>query len=59
MSSSQSGVGDIHRLLIEADLVERMVALQGRVLYATQIHDSLQKLPDYPFRHTILNSFLR
>ena len=37
MSSNQSGEGDIRRALIEADLVDRMVALPGQLFYSTQI----------------------
>jgi type I restriction enzyme M protein len=37
MSSNQSGEGGIRRLLIEADLVDCMVALPGQLFYATQI----------------------
>jgi len=37
MSSSQSGEGEIRRNLIEADLVDGMVALPGQLFYSTQI----------------------
>jgi type I restriction enzyme M protein len=37
MSSSQSGEGDIRRALIEADLLDCMVALPGQLFYSTQI----------------------
>jgi type I restriction enzyme M protein len=37
MSSHQSGEGDIRRALIEADLVDCMVALPGQLFYSTQI----------------------
>jgi type I restriction enzyme M protein len=37
MSSNQSGEGDIRRALIEADLVNCMVALPGQLFYSTQI----------------------
>jgi type I restriction enzyme M protein len=37
MSSNQSGEGDIRRSLIEADLVDCMVALPGQLFYSTQI----------------------
>ncbi|RKH74053.1 SAM-dependent DNA methyltransferase [Corallococcus interemptor] len=37
MSSNQSGEGDIRRTLIEADLVDCMVALPGQLFYSTQI----------------------
>jgi type I restriction enzyme M protein len=37
MSSNQSGEGDIRRALIEADLVDCMVALPGQLFYTTPI----------------------
>ncbi len=37
MSSNQSGEGDIRRALIEADLVDCMVALPGQLFYSTTI----------------------
>ena len=37
MSSSQSGEGEIRRNLVEADLVDCMVALPGQLFYSTQI----------------------
>lgn len=37
MSSEQSGEGEIRRSLIEADLVDCMVALPGQLFYSTQI----------------------
>jgi type I restriction enzyme M protein len=37
MSSSQSGEGEIRKGLIEADLVDCMVALPGQLFYSTQI----------------------
>src|SRR5262245_4436061 len=37
MSSNQSGDGDIRRAIIEADLVDCMVALPGQLFYSTQI----------------------
>jgi type I restriction enzyme M protein len=43
MSSNQSGEGDIRRALIEADLVDCMVALPGQLFYSTQIPVSLVK----------------
>jgi len=36
MSSNQSGEGDIRQKLIEADLVDCMVALPGQLFYSTQ-----------------------
>ncbi|NLS77972.1 MAG: SAM-dependent DNA methyltransferase [Chloroflexi bacterium] len=37
MSTNQSGEGDIRRSIIEADLVDCMVALPGQLFYSTQI----------------------
>jgi type I restriction enzyme M protein len=37
MSSNQSGEGEIRRNLIEAELVDCMVALPGQLFYSTQI----------------------
>jgi len=37
MSSNQSGEGDIRRAIVEADLVDCMVALPGQLFYSTQI----------------------
>jgi len=37
MSSTQSGEGEIRKNLIEADLVDCMVALPGQLFYSTQI----------------------
>src|SRR3989454_11935225 len=37
MSSNQSGEGGIRKAIIEADLVDCMVALPGQLFYATQI----------------------
>ncbi len=37
MSSSTSGEGDIRKAIIEADLVDCMVALPGQLFYSTQI----------------------
>lgn len=37
MSSSQSGEGEIRRAIVEADLVDCMVALPGQLFYSTQI----------------------
>ncbi len=37
MSSNQSGEGDIRKALLEADLVDCMVALPGQLFYSTQI----------------------
>ncbi|MBI1776752.1 MAG: SAM-dependent DNA methyltransferase [Proteobacteria bacterium] len=37
MSSNQSGEGEIRKAIIEADLIDCMVALPGQLFYATQI----------------------
>jgi len=37
MSSNQSGEGDIRKAIIEANLVDCMVALPGQLFYSTQI----------------------
>jgi len=37
MSSNQSGEGDIRKAMIEADVVDCMVALPGQLFYSTQI----------------------
>lgn len=37
MSSNQSGEGEIRRALVEADLVDCMIALPGQLFYSTQI----------------------
>ncbi|HSV73785.1 MAG TPA: class I SAM-dependent DNA methyltransferase [Chthonomonadales bacterium] len=37
MSSNQSGEGEIRKRLVEADLVDCMVALPGQLFYSTQI----------------------
>ena len=41
MSSNQSGEGEIRKILIEASLVDCMVALPGQLFYSTQIPVSL------------------
>jgi type I restriction enzyme M protein len=41
MSTNQSGEGEIRRAIIEADLVDAMVALPGQLFYSTQIPVSL------------------
>jgi len=41
MSSNQSGEGEIRKALIEADLVDCMVALPGQLFYSTQIQACL------------------
>ena len=42
MSSNQSGERDIRRALIEADLVDCMVALPGQLFYSTEASASFQ-----------------
>ena len=37
MSSNQSGEGETHKRMVEADLVDCMVALPGQLFYSTQI----------------------
>ncbi|HMR10010.1 MAG TPA: N-6 DNA methylase, partial [Polyangiaceae bacterium] len=37
MSSSQSGEGEIRKAMVEADVVDIMVALPGQLFYSTQI----------------------
>jgi type I restriction enzyme M protein len=37
MSSNQSGEGEIRRAMVEADMVDCMVALPGQLFYSTQI----------------------
>lgn len=37
MSSNQSGEGDIRKAIVDADLVDCMVALPGQLFYSTQI----------------------
>ncbi len=37
MSSNQSGEGEIRKAIIEADLVDCMIALPGQLFYGTQI----------------------
>jgi len=47
MSSSQSGEGEIRKNIIDADLVDCMVALPGQLFYATQIPVCLWFLAKY------------
>ncbi|MGB8029561.1 MAG: class I SAM-dependent DNA methyltransferase [Terracidiphilus sp.] len=47
MSSNQSGEGQIRKAIIEADLVDCMVALPGQLFYATQIPVCLWFLAKY------------
>ena len=55
MSSNQSGEGEIRKNIIEADLVDCMVALPGQLFYSTQIPACLWFLArdkrDNKFRH--------
>jgi len=37
MSSNQSGEGEIRKNMVEADLVDCMIALPGQLFYSTQI----------------------
>ncbi len=55
MSTNQSGEGEIRKAILEADLVDCMVALPGQLFYATQIPVCLwfiarSKLPSPPGR---------
>jgi type I restriction enzyme M protein len=47
MSSNQSGEGEIRKAIVEADLVDCMVALPGQLFYATQIPVCLWFLAKY------------
>jgi len=47
MSSNQSGEGEIRKAIIEADLVDCMVALPGQLFYAAQIPVCLWFLAKY------------
>ena len=51
MSSNQSGEGEIRKNLIEADLVDCMVALPGQLFYSTQISACLWFLARRRKRH--------
>ncbi len=57
MSSGQSGEGQIRQSLIEADMVECMVALPGQLFYSTQIPVCLwflsRKKPKHRHRETL------
>ncbi len=46
-SSNQSGEGEIRKNLVEADLVDCMVALPGQLFYSTQIPACLWFLARY------------
>jgi type I restriction enzyme M protein len=56
MSSNQSGEGDIRRALIEADLVDCMVALPGQLFYSTQIPVCLWFLTKSKGARTLLSA---
>ncbi len=45
LSSNTSGEGEIRKAIIEADLVDCIVALPGQLFYTTQIPVSLWLLP--------------
>ena len=49
MSSGQSGEGEIRKAIVEADLVDCMVALPGQLFYSTQIPVCLWLLRDRRF----------
>lgn len=57
MSSAQSGEGEIRKAIIEADLVDCMIALPGQLFYTTQIPACLWFLTRSktakPFRHRV------
>ena len=57
MSSNQSGEGEIRRALVEADIVECMVAMPGQLFYSTQIPVCLwflsRKKPMHRARQTL------
>ena len=56
MSSNQSGEGDIRKALIEADLVDCMVALPGQLFYSTQIPVCLWFLTKSKGARTLLSA---
>jgi len=56
VSSNQSGEGDIRRALIEADLVDCMVALPGQLFYSTQIPVCLWFLTKSKGARTLLSA---
>lgn len=53
MSSQQSGEGDIRRAIVEADLVDCMIALPGQLFYGTQIPACLWFLTRSKDRQTL------
>jgi type I restriction enzyme M protein len=55
MSSNQSGEGDIRKALVEADLVDCMVALPGQLFNSTQIPVCLWFLTKSKARRPTLN----
>ena len=56
MSSNQSGEGDIRRALIEADLVDCMVAMPGNLFYSTTIPVCLWFLSKSKGARTLLSA---
>ncbi|HEU5070108.1 MAG TPA: class I SAM-dependent DNA methyltransferase [Verrucomicrobiae bacterium] len=56
MSSNQSGEGEIRKALIEADLVDCMVALPGQLFYSTQIPVCLWFLTKSKGARTLLSA---
>ncbi|MGV3662582.1 MAG: N-6 DNA methylase [Prosthecobacter sp.] len=56
MSSNQSGEGDIRRAIIDADLVDCMVALPGQLFYSTQIPVCLWFLTKSKGARTLLSA---
>ncbi len=59
MSSSQSGEGDIRKAMVEAGVVDCMVALPGQLFYSTQIPACLWILAKDRSNGQIRNSKLR
>jgi type I restriction enzyme M protein len=56
MSSNQSGEGDIRKAIIDADLVDCMVALPGQLFYSTQIPVCLWFLTKSKAARTLLSA---
>ena len=57
MSSNQSGEGDIRKVIIEADLVDCMVALPGQLFYSVVKRFVLCRMIHWIKRLNILGSF--
>src|SRR5688500_1283536 len=55
MSSNQSGEGEIRKAIVEADLVDCMVALPGQLFYSTQIPACLWFLARDKKNHRLRN----